>query len=189
MKIREKLSLLTRKAIDREIGGQMFTFYPISLGALADLRTVGIPIFKMVKSFFSRGSLNGAQTVDNVKTADGAMQSTTHMAEPSIELVRLKIEQEEKLLTDVVQALLGDETRMMLGRLLADSLREEFGPKPKADEVKAFIDEVELPVLVDMLGAFLEVNTSVFGPLAPKVREMVQERIQGAVAQAESPVN
>lgn len=186
MKITEKLSLLTRKSVEKEIDGTTWVLYPISIGAMRDLRTVGLPLFKLVKGLF-KGPASGdnSQTVENVKTSEGDIRTTTHIAETSLELVKFRAEEEAKALESAVEALLGDETRSMLGRLIADMLRDDFGPKPDPNVVREFVDGLDLVTVGKLLSGFLEVNASVFGPLAPKVRSAIQDKIRGAV-QAES---
>lgn len=192
-KFRQKFALLKRHTEEREIQGQKFTFYPISIPMLFELRTSMAPLMKGLKAIFAKGGADGAQTVEETRDpATGKiLQRLTHLGPPDPAVLKQRADESDKAMVAAVDAVLGEQNRMLLGRVLADSLRDEFGPKPTDDEIRDFVSDpaLDLPLLVEFLGGFLAVNAKVFGPFAQRVREMMKAKMADLTqkTQAQSP--
>lgn len=186
MNFRDKLKLLLRPTITREIMGQTFTFWPISLTMLAELTANSEPIMRAVRAIFAEKGNDGTSTIEETKdpTTGRTIQKIVHLGAPDPAVLRAREELREKSLRQNMEALLGKENRMMVGRLLADSLRDE-GIRTDADIVE-FMNAVDLSVLVEFVQGFLAVNGKVFGPLGERVKELVRERLSN-LAQKSRP--
>lgn len=195
MKFKQKFSLLKRNTETREISGQMFTFFPISVRMLFELRSNMEPLMKALKAVFSKAPTEGTQTVEETRdpVTGQVLSRVTHLGSPDVAVMRARAEQSDKDLRDAIEAVLGPSNRMMLGRVLADSLRDE-GLSSDAD-IDAFINapEFDLPLLVEFMSGFFAVNAKVFGPFAERVRGMVKEKMsdltqkENVSSAAESP--
>lgn len=179
MKIKQKFSLLRRNTETREISGQTFTFYPISVRMLFELKSNMEPLMKALRALFSKLPNEGTQTVEETRDpmTGQVLTRTTHLGAPDVAVLKARSEEQEKVLRDAVEALLGDANRLMLGRVLADSLRDE---EIRTDsQVQEFITDpaFDLPLLVEFLSGFFAVNAKVFGPFAQRVRELVREKL------------
>lgn len=178
-KFKQKFALLRRNTVVREIAGQMFTFYPISITMLFDMKTCMEPLMKGLKVLFAKGGNDGAQTVEETRdpVTGKVLQRLTHIGPPDPTVLKLRNEQQDAATKAAIEAVLGESNRMLLGRVLADSLRDE-GIRTD-DEVREFITDpaFDLPLLMEFLGGFFAVNTKVFGPFAERVRTMVKEKM------------
>ncbi len=199
MKFKNKFALLKRHTETREIGGQIFTFYPISVGMLFELKSNLEPLMKGLKALFGKSIQDGTQTVEETfdPVTKNHLSRITHLGAPSVDASRFRAEQEDKSVRDAIEAVLGEKNRLLLGRVLADSLRDE---EIKTDaEIESFIKDpaFDLPLLVDFLSGFFAVNAKVFGPFAGRVREMVKDKMSNlnpspspdASAPADAPDN
>lgn len=180
-KFKQKFSLLRRNTVAKDIGGQTFTFYPISVRMLFELRTNAAPLMKGLKALFAKNQSDGTQTVEETRDpmTGQVIGRVTHLGAIDPQLAKLRSEQNDAAMKEAVEAVLGESSRLLLGRVLADSLRDEFGPSPTDADINEFINDpaIDLPVLVEMLGAFFSVNAKVFGPFAERVREMVKAKM------------
>lgn len=177
MKFRDKLKLLRRPTITRQIMGETFTFWPISLPKLLELTTNSEPIVRLVRSIFQEKGNDGTSTIEETKdpVTGRTIQKIVHVGAPDPAVLRARAELREQTLQQNLKALLGDENRMLIGRLLADSLRDE-GIDTDAD-VNEFMKAIDLSVLVEFVQGFLAVNAQVFGPLGERVKAAVRERL------------
>lgn len=180
MKFKQKFALLRRNTHSKEVAGQTFTFYPISLPMLFELRSSMEPLMRGLKAMFAKNSTDGTQTVEEVEDPmTGAKNRTTHLGAIDVEMAKFRASQSDAAMKDALEAVLGEKNRLLLGRLLADSLRDEFEGSPSDEDVQAFISapEMDLPLLVEFLGGFFTVNAKVFGPFAERVKEAVQAKM------------
>lgn len=179
MKIKQKFSLLKRNTETREIAGQTFTFYPISVRMLFELRSNMEPLMKGLKALFSKTPAEGTQTVEETRDpmTGQVLARTTHLGAPDVAVLKARAEEQDKAMREAVEAVLGEKNRLMIGRVLADALRDE---EIRTDaEVQEFITDpaFDLPILVEFLGGFFAVNTKVFGPFAQRVRDLIREKL------------
>ena len=182
MKFKQKFALLKRNTVTREIAGQPFTFYPISIPMLFDLKSTMEPLMKALKTLFS-GEVSGAGTKTEEETRDPLSQKVlakvTHYGVPDINVLKLKAEQSDATMKLAIETVFGEQNRMLVGRVLADSLRDEFDGRPNDSQIREFVMDpaFDLTVLIAMLGGFFEVNARVFGPLAQRVKEQIKSRL------------
>jgi hypothetical protein len=186
MKFKAKFALLKRNTVTREIGGQTFTFYPISVPMLFELRSTMEPLMQGLKALFAKHENDGTQTVEETKDPNcfdptnpnaNIVSRVTHLGSVPVETVKFRAEQSDVATKAAIEAVLGEQNRMLLGRVLADSLRDE-GIRTDA-EIAEFIKDpaLDLPLLVELLSGFFAVNAKVFGPFADRVRSLVKEKV------------
>jgi len=188
MKFKQKFALLKRNTETRVIGDQTFTFYPISIPMLFDLKSSMQPLMSALKFLFNKGNNDGTQTVEETRDplTQNVLARVTHLGAVPVEASRFRAEQADKAVADALEAVLGEKNRMLLGRVLADSLRDE--DIRTDEEINAFIRDpaFDLPLLVEFLSGFFAVNAKVFGPLAERVKVMVREKMSN-LAQNQTP--
>lgn len=171
MKLKEKLKrLVSKKSIDRMIDGETFTFHPVSLLMLSEMGEVFAPVVSAVRLLFNQDAKPRAVTTEKIKQPDGTEVETVHAAEMSDTMVRLVEAQQDEAITRAIKCLLGPESREMLVRLLASSLR------CPEDEVREALDEMDLGTLGQLLGGFLEANGKVFGPFVQQAKAWLKRR-------------
>lgn len=191
-KIKSKLSLLKRKTVTREVGGQPFTFHPISIPMLFELKTSLAPLLTALKALFPATATDGTRTKERVTNPEmGTVSEVEHRGATPVELAKFRAAESSKAVKEAIETVLGTENRVLLGRVLADSLREEFGGRASDDDARALVEEMDFTMLVEMVGGLLAANAQVFGPFAERVRKMAEEKLnlrpEAESAASESP--
>jgi hypothetical protein len=180
MNIKKKFSLLKRNTETREIGGQTFTFYPISVRMLFELKSSMEPLMKALKTLFPKETNDGTTTTEETfdPSTRQMLTKVTHLGATPLDTVKFRVDQDDKAMRESIEAILGEKNRLLMGRVLADSLRDE---EIKTDtEISEFIcsPEFDLPLMVEFLSGFFAVNVKVFGPFVGRVKDLVKQRFQ-----------
>lgn len=189
-KIKNKLALLKRNTEVREIAGQTFTFYPISVRMLFELKSNMEPLMRGLKFLMGLNKAEdqvGTQTIEETKDPQffnakmpgaNTLTRVTHIGVPDVAVLKARAEAADKETREAIEAVLGDQNRLLLGRVLADSLRDE-GIKTDS-EIQEFIldSSFDLPLLVEFLSGFFAVNAKVFGPFAERLKAAAKSKLE-----------
>lgn len=184
---RKKTSLFEAKFIEKKIGDQTWRFYPVSVSRLFQLRTTIKAVSEACSVLFAKNTDDYEQSVEKITSEQGVIerQSTGAM---TVELAKLRASQKRAAVAEAIEALMSDENKVALGRLLADSLRDDIDRDASDDEITEFMDSMDLGQLIEMFLAFGEANAKVFGPLGEKMRAAFTTKLTQLVGSAESGV-
>lgn len=177
MSWKNKSNVFAKKFVSRQIGESEWRFYPVSVGRIFELRETIKDIFTAASALFASNKDDVAQEIENITQGKDNQIQRTNISAISVELATLRDKQRKDSIASAVEALLSERNKIMLGRLLADSLREEFERDVKEEEIKQFMDTLDLGTLVEFLMGFIEANAKVFGPLGERVRATVQSKL------------
>ncbi len=164
LSLKDKLKrLVSKKSVDRTIDGEVFTFHPISLMMLSEMGEVFAPVITAVRMLMNEAKPR-AVTTETSTSADGSKTQVVHASEMSVELVRLVEEQESAAVNSAIKCVLGAESRHLLVKVLASSLRID------EDEVAESMEVMDLGTLGQFLAGFLEANGKVLGPFVEQAK-------------------
>lgn len=187
---KDKLSVYDRKFVARTIGGTTWNFYPISFGRMFELKRTIKEVFGAMAIFFGKHGDDVGQEVENIKQGDSTI-SRTSITATTPEMAKLRDDQRRNGIESAVETLMSDNNRDMLGRLLADSLREDFDRDVPAKEINDFMAQLDLGQLVEFMQGFMEANAKVFGPLGLRAKSAIEAKLNElqpqAVASATAP--
>lgn len=175
-KLKQKLSLLARKTVTKEIQGQQWTFSPVSLGLFYELKTSLEPIWLAVQTLSKPRDGDIERHISQETRPDKSTETITVLKPMSVEMAKFRADRAEKASREAIAAILGEPSRLALARILADSLREDVGKMTDAEALEFFAD-LEVPTALEFLGAFIEVNAAVFGPLVSRAVASLKERL------------
>ncbi len=182
MSIAEKFRLLSPLSVDREIHGQTVTFYTCSVRTCARLSGLLSQLAGHLTTLLGSSSGRDQGTTEEVyappEGETGEIMTKTVVEPINPDLAAFRTKQREGAVTGAIEALFADKNRAAIGELLMDSLKDEFprGKKRPADECLAFIDEMDLPTLIDFLRGLAEANAKVFGDLGKGLGRAVQDK-------------
>lgn len=186
MALSEKFALLKRKAITHKVAGQDFEFWPVGVRLFPQLKEIMEPIMEAVRVLMAGNQDTPTMTESVTDPQTGHFTQVQSRGAPSIEIATFRDGQKRKAMQGAMAVLLGDETRMQIGRLLVDSLRGEFGKGAYQDDavVQEFIDAewMDFGVFAEFINGWLKANAEVFGPLGAKVRGFLETRLRTAVS-------
>lgn len=175
-------SFTAPKGVDHDMGGEK-TFYPVSVGSLVKLKTMGGPLFTALSTLFSSKESDVQKVIrefDPVAATEaepasgGGREQLISAIDP--ELARERHTQRAEAIESAVKTLCDDKNIGAVGDLLIDSLRDLFPPdsskKPKGVEFAKALDVVTMRQ--GIVGLF-KANKEVFGPLAQTAETMLSK--------------
>lgn len=178
-KIKTVLRLLSRKSVTAPIGDRDFTFYPLSVGVMNELAERGAGITTAFRALQGGSkAFTPKQTSQFEKDpVSGAMIETVIREEPSEALLKLQREQSDEITRSAINTLLGKENITFLGRIIVDSLRDDFERETPDQEVFEFISQLDLAQVHDAIKGVFAANKAVFGPLAVRAMAWLKTKM------------
>lgn len=187
MSFEKKFGLFEKKSITKTIRGVDFEFYPVCVknvatGKLADLM---IPLTAAITTLVQPNRNDMKQTQD--VSPDGSV--ITQAEAISREMAMYRDTEKAKAIKEAWGMLLNDETRLLVGAMLMDSLRDDCPRNPSGEQVSLFIDNenMDLPTVVEFIKGFLEANASIFGETGKELAGMVKAKVKEATELALVP--
>lgn len=184
-------------AVTHEVNGHKLRFYPNRIGLLADLAEISKPIAHALGTLFNDERAERASTSEvfsdkfrkdlktDIESADSKVEKMiVHATTPELSEHRRK--ERNAAIDELLGGLTNTRNRILIGRLMMDSLREEFPYKKDrtAAEVEEFLDGdgeqyqgLDTPTLVQMVVGWLKANSKVFGATGEKVVELVKGKL------------
>jgi len=187
MQILSKLGALRKKAVLQTIGGQSFNFYPVRIGKIitGEMRAIVTPITNALSAIMSAKAQD--QEVLEEISPDGTVSRAQRPVSP--EMARYRADKRESTYAAAVEAIFNDEARMLVGRIIMDSLRDDCPAKPTDEQVTQFVDadEMDLPTFVEFIKGLMAANTSLFGDLGKMLRERINEMMTSVAPPSDTP--
>lgn len=193
MQLVKKLGALRRKVVTKVIAQDddgtkvEARFYPIRIGTIltGDLAELTQPVVQAISLLLSENQRSAERKAYGFSSDTGFVEEIApddtvlrrhDPIDPQLAQVREKARQ--KAVGDALDVLMNEKTQLAVGRILADSLRDEFDSRPTDEQVLEFMGSLELPVLFSCLGGMLEANTSVFGDLGNSIGGLVKKHVE-----------
>ena len=187
MSWKEKLSFIAPEFVEHTIQEKFLHFYPISVKSAFRIRPIAQPIAKALSALLGRHDNDVAQKV-RTKMRDGKVEDQDIQTEAiPKELAELRSKEREKAVSEAIMVLLDPDNSVIIGLLLADSLREIFPRDLSASDAKQFVDDLPAPVLSEFLTGLAKANKKVLGPLAEMAGEAMKRSLAGLRGEALPP--
>ena len=191
---KSKLNFGEPTHVEHKVGEATVKFYPVSVGMMFKLRRAAKPIAKAISVLTSGGGKDTGNIFREVgepvmldgkplKLKDGQggdriVRDNETIAEAiTPELAETRTRQRSEAIEDLIGALTDDENVKIIAEIIMDSMRMEGNDRPPASE---FINQIELPILGELLMGVGKANKGVFGPLADKLSPAFTQA-QGAI--------
>lgn len=183
-------SLFTPKHVAHKIGDQEMKFHPVSLNMLWKLRTAFEPVIEALR-VLTAGKNDVERTVDQGRDDEGNERTVTHMGAVTTEMAKLRQDQSDAAWKRALDCIFGEDSRELIGELLADSLRDDFTREEaiEAGMGKKVIESLDLGTMVEMVNGLLKANAGVFGPFAEKVRKAAAQKMDEVLGSDEAEGN
>lgn len=179
---KDKLNLFSRKSTARTIGGQEWNFYPVSVSAMFQMRSTILPVVEAFSVLFARNNSDVKQQIEEIKSVSEGTITRTEIDGIELTLAQFRAKQRREALEKAVNAILDETSKLAVGRLLVDSLRDDFPARPVPEaEVKGFVESLDMAQLVEFLMGFAAANAEVFGPLGRGAVQAAQSKLKKAI--------
>ncbi len=173
---KEKLSVFERKYVVKEIGNTTWHFYPISLARMFELKKTIKEVFGATSVLLGKRGDDVTQEIENIKQGESTI-SRTNIGAISPELAKLRDEQKRTGIEGAIESLLSEHNKLTLGRMLTDSLRENFARDVPDGEITDFLSMLDLDMTVQMVMGLVEANAKVFGPLGQRAKSAIEKKL------------
>jgi hypothetical protein len=168
-KIMQKIGAFKRKAVLHTINDAEFKFYPVRMSLLlsGDLKEAIAPIAKAITTLMTCGDQVKAERHTQLagdNDPDMPPGSVyTKETEVSVPLADWAVATRGNAMQGAVNALFDQKVKLTIGRVLADSLRDDFDKNPDDDDVAEFVDALDIRDLAEFCVGFMKANAEVFG--------------------------
>ncbi len=194
---KDRFTFRERHFVEHAVCGQALRFYPNRVGLLHDLAEVSKPVASAIAALFADRSTDAGFNEKVSQQGDIIVKETTAQA-ASPEVLLLRAKERDGAIEALLTAVADPRNRLLLGRLLMDSLREEFpyhGERPAID-VEEFLygdgkpdgyPGLDVPALTAAIGGWIKANAKQFGKVGEQIAAEIQGRFGGAVASPSRP--
>jgi hypothetical protein len=180
---KDEFSFISPEGVEHKVQDKVLKFYPISVKTAFAVKGVAATLVRALSTILKKHETDCAQKTRLDK--DGKMQEVQSEAIDK-SLAELRTKEREKALEEAIQALLNGDNSLVIGKMLVDSLRDVPGrDKMTSDQIKAFVDDLPLPALVDMLVGLAKGNKAVFGPLVGKAEGLLKRGLAAVAGDEE----
>lgn len=173
------------------------SFYPNRLNLMSEVRDLSEPVLRGLSLMFEDTRADQAATTK--KYTEGDMQVEEIEVHPSsVELLSKRQEDKATALAELMSVICDPRSRMILGTLLMDSLRDEFSQEELKSPAKVndFLygteddgsDALDLPMMVGLMQGWIKANAQVFGDAGKKVMELLQDKVGDLQAVSRSTI-
>lgn len=185
---KDRLTFREKHCVEHDVCGAKLRFYPNRIGLLHELAEVSKPVASALAALFVDRSGDATSTDKTMVQGDTTIRECS-LQGVSPEIIRLRATEREAAVSALLTAVSDARNRLLLGRLLMDSMRDEFpyaADRPPA-EVEEFLygsadfPGLDVPALAAMVGGWIKANAKVFGAAGKQVADLVESRLVGAV--------
>jgi hypothetical protein len=164
-------SFLTPKFVEHEVNDETLNFYPVSISTAFQIKEVLKPLARSLS--LAMINTDGDRGYTDTRSEDGFVQTIVNPVSP--EMAELRSKQKESAILDAIEALTERRSVTAIGRLIMDSLRDEFhGKKQEQKDVDLFMDSVDTTTLIQLLTGVAKANKRLFGPFGERIGEMIK---------------
>ncbi len=193
---KDKFTFRERHFVEHDVCGSKLRFYPNRVGLLHELAEVSKPIAAALASLFADQRNDAAVTDETMVQADTTIRKSTVQA-VAPEVLRLRAEERERAIGSMIDAVSDQRNRLLLGRLLMDSLREDFpyDRERSSEQVEEFLygdgkpdgyPGLDAPALAAMVAGWIKANSKVFGAAGEQIAAAARERLGGPLGRSPS---
>lgn len=185
MALPDKYRLLSPHFVEREINGETFKFFPVSLGASAPMADMISELSRHFSVIFSDTNRDQGSTHEEMEDPDGATMKKTTVQPINPDLAMIRIDKRSAAVQKAIETLVNPKYRLALGELLMNSLREDFPREDrksrKSAETQDWIDSLELPTFIEFLKGLAEANAEVFGAMGKSLKDALGGQVTAAL--------
>lgn len=195
---KDRFTYNSKSAVEHVVNGNTIRFYPNRIGLLTELAEVSKPIAHALATLFGEGRSDATSVSERysdkprkdiksgVETAESTVDKITVEA-VTPEVADHRRTERNKAIDELLDGLTNERNRTLFGRLLMDSMRDEFPYKKNrpAPEVEAFLDGdgeryegLDMPMLVALVTGWLKANAKVFGSTGERLAGLVKGKLE-----------
>lgn len=204
MSWKDRFTFRDKRYIEHEVAGETFRFYPNRMALLTEARDLSAPVAKAISVLFADQSRDSSSRVKRMKdaSAQGGEMEEVDTDAISIEMATHRQAERERAMDEIFHTIADERSKLLLGRLFMDSLRDEFpyrksrsareveeflyGEEPSEESPEPSYTGLDVPALIQMFSGWMKANAKVFGETGEKMVGLVQRRLEEATGESSS---
>jgi hypothetical protein len=175
------MSLFKSKTVFSQVSDQQVEFWSCSFPVLFQLKSAVGPISKAVMSLFKGNRNDVSRFQEDTKNKDGTPSRVIQEMAITPEMAKVRAEQSNKAIQEALDGIFADQNRLLIGKVLMDSMRGVCKRKPTVPEIEEFLADLDFGIIVEMLTGVAKANAEVFGPLVrtwlKQAASLLRERV------------
>lgn len=185
---KDVISFLDNEGIEHEVNGEMLTFYPVSMGTLFKVKSIGKPLAKALAILFDDKNRDYGTVNRSMRSEDGAGVDTEIIIDAvTVDMATLRSKQKEESIEGLIDALLDDDAKKTIGALIVESIKksEHFKDVDMPSPLE-FMNTIPADSIIDFLTGVAKANKGVLGPLAETLTDLwakVHAKVKKAVSE------
>jgi hypothetical protein len=189
---KQRMTFITPRGVAHDVCGRSLMFYPVSVDMLTELRHLAEPLAEAILVLLTRTQSDTGQQVEDVEDKkENVRTRRTTLEGLTVDLAKHRDGQRKAAMLALTNALFDDKARELVGRLIVDSLRDDFSreesqdPRTVTEFVKGGEDwpGLDARMLAEFLVGLGKANKEVLGPLGlDAARELMAKRMSELVA-------
>lgn len=159
------MSMFRSKSVTSKVGDSDVEFFSLSFPVLFAMKSAVGPIAKVLANVF--GSKKGfvSRMEQIAKDELGAPLRIVQEQAMTPDMAKLRAEQARATMQEAVEAIFADSNRLLIGRILMDSMRGICPRRPDTKQIEEFLADLDLGQVIEMISGVVKANAEVFGPL------------------------
>ena len=136
------MSLFKSKTVFSTVSGVEVEFWSLSFPIMFQLKSAVGPISKVVMNLFRGGRNDVSRFQEDSRDKDGAPVRVVQEVAITPEMAKMRVEQTNKVIQEALDGLFADQNRLLIGRVLMDSMRNICKRKPETKEIEDFLESL-----------------------------------------------
>ena len=198
---KKRFTFRDKRSIEHEVSGEKFRFYPNRMALLTEARDLAEPVAKAISVLFADESRDSGSGVKRHREGEG--DSSFYMediqTEPiTKEMAEYRQGERDRAIESIFGTLADARSRLLLGKLFMDSLRDEFPYREDRStaDVEEFLygseseddeyDGLDMPVLIELFRGWMKANAQTFGDVGEKLVGLVRSKMERLQTESDS---
>ena len=183
----------SRESVEHEVNGKPVRFYPNRMRLLPELTALSVPVAKALAELLDPSRAD-SPSKEKISQQGDVIVKEYGIELPEPEVVKARAEARNAAIESLLVSLGDDRNRLRLGRLLMDSMADDFpyaADRSPAD-VEAFlygsegVEGIDLPILAQLIAGWIKANAKQFSKVGELVAARLGDRLGGMAAPSPS---
>lgn len=183
----------SRESVEHEVNGKAVRFYPNRIRLLPELTALSLPVAKAMAELLDPSRSDASMSEKTMQEGATVIRESTVQVTPP-DVIKARAAARDAALEALLVAAGDDRNRLRLGRLLMDSMAEDFpyaADRSPAD-VEAFlygsdgVEGIDIPILSQLVAGWIKANAKQFSKVGELVAARLGDRLGGMGAPSPS---
>jgi len=176
------MSLFKSKTVTSTVSGVEVEFWSVSFPVMFQLKSAAGPIAKLLMNLFRNGRNDVSRFQEDSVAKEGTPVRVIQETAVTPEMVKVRTDQTNRTIQEALDGLFADQNRLLIGKVLMDSMRGICPRKPDNKQIEEFLADLDLGQVVEMFQGVAKATAEVTGPLVRRWLTDMSALLRGRVS-------